>query len=91
MIPFKNSKLPEAMPLILKAIQTVVSGLLRLKLQIRWDPFSKLTYLLLFCAWFRFDSLGLFLSSHFITVDWPIEKSCHFLILKYLSISIDCL
>ena len=69
MIPFKNKKLPEAMSLILKAIQTVVSGLLRLKLQMKWDPFSKLTYLLLFCVWFRFDSLGLFLFNHWITVD----------------------
>ena len=60
MIPFKNIKFPEAMPFILKAIQTVDSGLLRLKLQMKWDPFSKLTYLLLFCVWFRFDSLGLF-------------------------------
>ena len=76
MIPFKNLKLPEAMPLILKAIKTVVSGLLRLKLQMKWDQFSKLTYLLLFCVWFRFDSLGLFLSSRWITVDWPIEESC---------------
>ena len=74
---------------ILKAIQTVNSGLLRLKLQMKWDPFSKLTYLLLFCVWFRFDSLGLLLSNYWISVDWPIEVSYHFLILKYLSISID--
>ena len=63
MIPFKNIKFPEAMPLILKAIQTVDSGLLRLKLQMKWDPFSKLMYPLLFCVWFGFDSLGLFLSN----------------------------
>ena len=44
MIPFKNIKFPEAIPFILKAIQTVDSGLLRLKLQMKWDPFSKLTY-----------------------------------------------
>ena len=56
MIPFKNIKFPEAMPFILKAIQTVDSGLLRLKLQMKCEPFSKLTYLLLFCVWFRFDS-----------------------------------
>ena len=44
MIPFKNIKFPEAIPFILKAIQTVDSGLLRLKLQMKWGPFSKLTY-----------------------------------------------
>ena len=60
MMPFKNKKAPEAIPLILKAIQTVVSGLLRLKLQIKCEPFSKLTYLLLFWVWFKFDSFGLF-------------------------------
>ena len=60
MIPFKNMKFPEAISFILKAIQTIDSGLLRLKLQMKWDPFSKLTYLLLFCVWFRFNSLGLF-------------------------------
>ena len=67
------------------------SGLLRLKLQMKCEPFSKLTYLLLFCVWFRFDSLGLFLSNRWITVDWLIEESYHFLILRWLSISIDCL
>ena len=45
---------------ILKAIQTVDSGLLRLKLQMKCEPFSKLTYLLLFCVWFRLDNVGLF-------------------------------
>ena len=64
MIPFNNRLFPEAMLFNLKAIQTVVSGLLRLKLQIKCEPFSKLTYLLLFCVWFRFDSLGLFLFNH---------------------------
>ena len=39
--PFKNRKAPEAIPLILKAIQIVVSGLLRLKLQIKCELFSK--------------------------------------------------
>ena len=57
---FKNRKAPEAIPLILNAIQTVVSGLLRVKLQIKCESFSKLTYLLLFWVWFKFDSLGLF-------------------------------
>ena len=52
MMELRNGKFPEAMLLILKAIQTVVSGLLRLKLQMKWDPFSKLTYLFLFCVWF---------------------------------------
>ena len=61
MIPFNNRLFPEAMLVILKTMQTVDSGLLRLKLQMKWDPFSKLTYLLLFCVWFEFDSLGLFL------------------------------
>ena len=42
MIPFKNIKFPEVMPFILKAIQTVDSGLLRLKLQMKCEPFSKL-------------------------------------------------
>ena len=59
----------EAMLFILNAIQTVVSGLLRLKLQVKCEPFSKLTYLLLFWVWFKFDSLGLFLSNRWITVD----------------------
>ena len=63
MIPFKNRIAPEAIPLILNAMQTVVSGLLRLKLQIKCEPFSKLTYLLLFWVCFKFDSLGLFLSN----------------------------
>ena len=80
MIPLKNIKFPEAMPLILKAIQTVESRLLRLKLQMKWNPFSKLTYLLLFCVWFGFDSLGLFLSYCWITVDWPIEELYYFFI-----------
>ena len=44
--------IPEAIPLILKAIETVNSGLLRLKLQMKCEPFSKLTYLLLFWVWF---------------------------------------
>ena len=78
MIPFKNIKLPEAMPLILKAIQTVDSGLLRLKLQMKWDPFSKLTYLILFCVWFRFDSLGLF---------YPVVESPSIGLLKDRAIS----
>ena len=81
MIPFKNMKFPEAIPLILKAIQTVVYGLLRLKLQMKWDPFSKLTYLLLFCVWFRFDSLGLFLSFY------PIVGSSSIGLLKNHAIS----
>ena len=31
-------------------VKTVNSGLLRFKLQIKCEPFSKLTYLLLFCV-----------------------------------------
>ena len=61
MIPFNNILFPEAMLFNLKAIQTVDSGLLRLKLQMKCEPFSKLTYLLLFWVWFGLDSLGLFL------------------------------
>ena len=59
-----NSWSPEAMLVILKTMQTVVSGLLRLKLQMKWDPFLKLTYLLLFCVWFGLDNVGLFKSNH---------------------------
>ena len=55
LIPFNNGLFPEAMPFILKAIQTVDSGLLRLKLQMKCEPFSKLTYLLLFWVWFKFE------------------------------------
>ena len=61
MIPFNNRLFPEAMLFDLKAIQTVDSGLLRLKLQMKCEPFSKLTYLLLFWVWFELDSLGHFL------------------------------
>ena len=61
MIPFNNILFPEAILFNLKAIQTVDSGLLRLKLQMKCEPFSKLTYLLLFWVWFQLDSLGLFL------------------------------
>ena len=61
MIPFNNRLFPEAMLFNLKAIQTVDSGLLRLKLQMKCEPFSKLTYLHLFWVWFELDSLGLFL------------------------------
>ena len=50
-----------AMLFNLKAMQTVDSGLLRLKLQMKCEPLSKLTYLLLFWVWFELDSLGLFL------------------------------
>ena len=52
MIPFNNRLFPEAMLFNLKAIQlqTVDSGLLKLKLQMKCEPFSKLTYLLLFLA-----------------------------------------
>ena len=53
MISFNNILFPEAMSFILKAMQTVVSGLLRLKLQIKCESFSKLTYLLLFWVWFE--------------------------------------
>ena len=63
MIPFNNRLFPEVMSSILKAIQTVDSGLFRLKLQMKCEPFSKLTYLLLFWVWFKFDSLGLFFSN----------------------------
>ena len=62
MIPFKNRLFPEAMLFNLKAIQTVDSGLLRLKLQMKCEPFSKLTYLILFWVWFELDSLGFFYS-----------------------------
>ena len=61
MIPFNNRLFSEAMLFNLKAIQTVDSGLLRLKLQMKCELFSKLTYLLLFWVWFELDSLGLFL------------------------------
>ena len=61
MIPFNNRLFPEAMLFNLKAIQTVDSGLLRLKLQMKCELFSKLIYLLLFWVWFELDSLGLFL------------------------------
>ena len=44
MIPFNNRLFPEAILFNLKAIQTVDSGLLRLKLQMKCEPFSKLTY-----------------------------------------------
>ena len=60
MIPFNNRLFPEAMLFSLKAIQTVDSGLLRLKLQMKCEPFSKLMYLLLFWVWFELDSLGPF-------------------------------
>ena len=63
MIPFNNRLFPEAMLFNLKAMQTVVSGLLRLKLQMKCEPFSKLTYLLLFCVWFELDNVGHFLFS----------------------------
>ena len=53
MIPFNNRLFPEAMLFNLKAMQTVDSGLLRLKLQMKCEPFSKLTYLLLFWVWFE--------------------------------------
>ena len=61
MIPFNHRLFPEAMLFNLKAMQIVDSGLLRLKLQMKCEPFSKLTYLLLFWVWFELDSLGLFL------------------------------
>ena len=61
MIPFNNRLFPEAMLFNLKVIQTVDSGLLRLKLQMKCEPFPKLMYLLLFWVWFELDSLGLFL------------------------------
>ena len=48
------------MSVILKAIKTVNSRLLRFKLQMKWDSFSKLMYLLLFCVWFKLDNVGLF-------------------------------
>ena len=68
MIPFYNILFPEAMLFNLKAIQTVDSGLLRLKLQMKSEPFSKLTYLL-FWVWFELDNVGLFLFNCWITVD----------------------
>ena len=55
-----NSWSPEAMLVILKMIKTVDWGLFRFKLQIKCKPFSKLTYLLLFCVWVRVDNVGLF-------------------------------
>ena len=61
MIPFNNGLFPEAILFNLKAIQTVDSGLLRLKLQMKCEPFSKLTYLLQFWVWFELDNVGLFL------------------------------
>ena len=69
MIPFNNRLFPEAMLFNLKAIQTVDSGLLRLNLQMKCEPFSKLMYLLLFWVWFELDNVGLFLFNHWITVD----------------------
>ena len=69
MIPFNNRLFPEAMLFNLNVIQTVDSSLLRLKLQIKCEPFSKLRYLLLFWFWFELDSIGLFLFNHWITVD----------------------
>ena len=69
MIPFNNRLFPEAMLFNLKAMQTVDPGLLRLKLQMRCEPFSKLTYLLLFWVWFELDNVGLFLFNCWITVD----------------------
>ena len=56
MMELRNGKFPEAISLILKAIQTVNSGLLRLKLQMKCEPFSKLKYFLLF--WFGFDLIA---------------------------------
>ena len=64
MIPFNNRLFPEAMLFNLKAMQTVDSGLLRLKLQMRCEQFSKLTYLLLFWVWFELDNVCLFLFNH---------------------------
>ena len=61
MIPFNNRLFSEAMLFDLKAMQMVDFGLLRLKLQIKCEPFSKLTYLLLFWVWFELDSLSHFL------------------------------
>ena len=52
MIPFNNRLFPEAMLFNLNAIQIVDSRLLRLKLQMKCELFSKLTYLLLFWVWF---------------------------------------
>ena len=63
MIPFNDRLFPEAMLFNLKAKQTVDSGLLRLKLQMKCELFSKLTYLLLFWVWLELDSLGLFFYS----------------------------
>ena len=48
------------MLVILKAIKTVDSGLFRFTLQKKCEPFSKLTYLLLFCVSFRVNNVGLF-------------------------------
>ena len=59
MIPFNNRLFPEAMLFNLKAMQAVDSGLLRLKLQMKCELFSKLTYLLLFWVWFDLDNVGL--------------------------------
>ena len=57
MMELKNGNgFPEAMLFILKAIQMIVSGLLRLKLQIKCEPFSKLTYFSYFV--FGFDSIA---------------------------------
>ena len=61
MIPFNNRLFPEAMLFNLKAMQTVVSGVFRLKLQMKCEPFSKLTYLLLFWVWSELDNVGLFI------------------------------
>ena len=69
MIPFNNTLFPEAMLFNLKAMQTVDSGLLRLKLQMKCEPFSKLMYLLLFWVCFELDNVGLFLFNCLITVD----------------------
>ena len=54
---------PESMPVILKTIKTINSGLLRFKLQMKCDPFSKLTYLLSFCIWSGLDNVGLYASN----------------------------
>ena len=40
MIPFNNRLFPEAMLFNLKAMQTVDFGLLRLKLQMKCEPFQ---------------------------------------------------
>ena len=65
------------MLVILKMIKTVESGLFRFKLQMKCEPFSKLTYLLLFCVWFRLDNVGLF---------YPIFESLLIDLLKNRSI-----